>query len=93
MDIFFDAIVLTIGASPIMNPFSTAPLFVSLTADFDEKKRTHQALMGCIYAFFILVVFLLLGAAIIKFFGISCSGHPGGRRADHRHGRLPHAVP
>lgn len=75
MNIFFDAIVLTIGGLlPIMNPFSTAPLFVSLTADFDAKKRTHQALMGCIYAFFILVVFLLLGAAIIKFFGISVPG-------------------
>lgn len=75
MDAFFDAIVLTISALlPIMNPFSTAPLFASLTADFDTKKRTHQALMGCIYAFGILVVFLLIGALIIDFFGISIPG-------------------
>lgn len=75
MNILFEAVVLTIGGLlPIMNPFSTAPLFVSLTADFDAKKRTHQALMGCLYAFGILVVFLLLGAAIIKFFGISVPG-------------------
>ena len=49
-------------------------MFVSLTAGLDSKKRTHQAFMGCIYAFGILVVFLLLGAAIIDFFGISVSG-------------------
>ena len=59
---------------PIMNPFSTAPLFISLTADFDAQKRNRQALLGCIYAFFILVVFLLLGSAIIDFFGISIPG-------------------
>ena len=57
-----------------MNPFSTAPLFISLTADFDAQKRNRQALLGCIYAFFILVVFLLLGSAIIDFFGISIPG-------------------
>jgi len=57
-----------------MNPFSTAPLFVSLTAGFDAKRRNRQALMACVYAFFILAVFLLLGAAIIDFFGISVPG-------------------
>ena len=66
---------LTIGALlPIINPFSTAPLFVSLTADFDEARRKQQALLGCLYAFVILVVFLLVGAWIIDFFGISVPG-------------------
>ena len=75
MQIFFETIALTIGALlPIMNPFSTAPLFVSLTASFDRKNQRHQALMGCIYAFGILVVFLLLGGVIIDFFGISVAG-------------------
>jgi multiple antibiotic resistance protein len=59
---------------PMINPFSTAPLFVSLTAGADSKKRTQQALLGCIYAFAILVVFLLLGTAIVDFFGISVPG-------------------
>lgn len=57
-----------------MNPFSTAPLFASLTAGFEARERTRQALMGCVYAFAILVVFLLLGAAIVDFFGISLPG-------------------
>lgn len=70
-----DAVALTIGALlPIMNPFSTAPLFVSLTAGCDEQRRNREARNGCIYAFGILVVFLLLGGFIIDFFGISIAG-------------------
>jgi multiple antibiotic resistance protein len=57
-----------------MNPFSTAPLFVSLTADFEAKKRKQQAVRACLYAFAILAVFLLMGSAIIEFFGISIAG-------------------
>jgi multiple antibiotic resistance protein len=57
-----------------MNPFSTAPLYVSLTAGFDPKKRRRQAIMACVYAFGILATFLLLGSAIVQFFGISIPG-------------------
>ncbi|XHR99398.1 UPF0056 inner membrane protein [Sphingomonas sp. DBB INV C78] len=57
-----------------MNPFSTAPLFVSLTTRMDDRRRKQQAIMGCIYAFGILVTFLLLGSAIVQFFGISVPG-------------------
>jgi len=73
--LFLETMSLAIVALfPIMNPFSTAPLFVSLTADFDEHKRQRQALLGCVYAFGILIVFLLMGSAIIDFFGISLAG-------------------
>jgi multiple antibiotic resistance protein len=75
IDIFSQAVTLTIGALlPIMNPFSTAPLFVSLTAGFDDRWRNKQALLACLYAFAILVTFLLIGAWIIDFFGISVPG-------------------
>ena len=47
---------------------------MSLTAGFDERKRRREALLGCIYAFGILFTFLLLGATIIDFFGISIAG-------------------
>jgi multiple antibiotic resistance protein len=57
-----------------MNPFSTAPLFVSLTSGASAKVRNKIALQACLYAFAILAVFLLLGAAIIDFFGISVPG-------------------
>ena len=59
---------------PIMNPFSTAPVFIALTAGMDRNKRNRQALLACTYAFGILVVFLLLGSAIIEFFRISIPG-------------------
>ncbi len=73
--IISEAIALTVGALlPIMNPFSTAPLFLSLTAKMEPAKRNREALMACIYAFGILLLFLLLGAAIIDFFGISVPG-------------------
>ena len=75
IELFREAIALTIGALlPIMNPFSTAPLFIALTAGMDRKRRNRQALLACIYAFAILVVFLLLGSIIIDFFRISIPG-------------------
>jgi multiple antibiotic resistance protein len=75
IDIFWEAIVLTIGALlPIINPFSTAPLFVSLTAGTSVSVQKKQAMLACIYAFGILATFLLIGAAIIDFFGISVPG-------------------
>ena len=72
---FVEAISLTVGALlPIMNPFSTAPLFVSLTANFEPRRRRSQAAKACAYAFAILVVFLLVGQTIVDFFGISVPG-------------------
>jgi multiple antibiotic resistance protein len=72
---FIEAISLTIAALlPIINPFSTAPLFVSLTAGMTPGRRKGQAIKACIYAFAILAVFLLAGAAIVDFFGISIPG-------------------
>jgi multiple antibiotic resistance protein len=72
---FFNATILTLGSLfPIMNPFSTAPLFVSLTANASDAWRRKQAFMACVYAFAILAVFLLAGSAIIDFFGISIPG-------------------
>ena len=75
IETFSETVALTVGSLiPIMNPFSTAPLFASLTAGMDPRKRNRQALLSCVYAFAILAVFLLLGSAIIDFFGISVPG-------------------
>ena len=75
MQPFIEAISLTCGALlPIMNPFSTAPLFVSLTAGADAATRRRQALLGSLYAFAIMATFLLAGSAIVDFFGISVPG-------------------
>lgn len=57
-----------------MNPFSTLPLFMSLTSRTDRDVRKRIALMACIYAFALIISFLFLGTAIIDFFGISVPG-------------------
>jgi multiple antibiotic resistance protein len=73
--LFLDTILLTFGSLlPIMNPFSTAPLFVSLTANFSREKQRKQAFLACVYAFAILATFLVLGSWIVEFFGISVPG-------------------
>jgi len=62
----------TFGALlPITNPFSTAPVFVSLTHRMSKARRRQQARMACIYTFAVLTVSLVAGALILAFFGIS----------------------
>ncbi len=72
---FFEFVLLAIaGLLPIMNPFSTAPLLIALTAGMSAHERNRQTLLGCIYAFAILATFLIAGRFIISFFGISLPG-------------------
>ncbi|MBX3256201.1 MAG: MarC family NAAT transporter [Chitinophagaceae bacterium] len=59
---------------PIVNPFSTAPLFISLTEGYSNAERNNQAKKGVIYMCGILLVFLVAGTFIMKFFGLSLPG-------------------
>ncbi|SMO64375.1 multiple antibiotic resistance protein [Saccharicrinis carchari] len=56
---------------PISNPFSTIPLYLSLTAGYSKAWSQKQALKAAFYMAGILLVFLWAGAFIIDFFGIS----------------------
>jgi multiple antibiotic resistance protein len=56
---------------PIANPFSTAPVFASLSASMTVSRRHQQARMACIYMAAVLLVSLIAGALILQFFGIS----------------------
>ena len=71
----FSSYVLLVVAAliPIANPFSTAPLFVSMTTGASKKQRQHIALLSSFYMFIVLTIFLLLGTTILNFFGISMS--------------------
>ncbi|MDH5500509.1 MAG: MarC family NAAT transporter [Gammaproteobacteria bacterium] len=63
---------MTVGALlPIANPVSTAPVFVAITRRMSHVRRNQQARMAAIYMACILMVALLAGALILKFFGIS----------------------
>jgi multiple antibiotic resistance protein len=73
--LFLEVLALTFGAMfPMVNPFSTAPLFVSLTGGMSAAHIRQQALKGSLFGFAILLVFLLLGSQISDFFGISVAG-------------------
>ena len=68
-------ILSTVGALlPIVNPISTAPLLVSITANLDDAERTRQVRRACVYMFCILTAFLVAGGLIMGFFGISIPG-------------------
>jgi len=69
----FGALILaTFGALvPITNPFSTAPVFASLSRRFSLERRNQQAWMASVYTAGTLIVALVAGALIMSFFGIS----------------------
>lgn len=55
---------------PIANPFSTAPVFATITGDYSEEERKRQARMAAIYMMGVLLVTLFIGALVLTFFGI-----------------------
>jgi len=63
-----------IALLPIVNPFSVAITFISLSKDMDDSKRNREALLASVYMTIILVIFLVAGVLIMKFFGISLPG-------------------
>ena len=68
----FEIILVTFFALlPISNPFSTIPLYLSLTAGHSARWSRKQAFKAAMYMAGILLVFLWAGALIIEFFGIS----------------------
>lgn len=68
------AIATIIALLPIINPFSTAPLFLAITEGDSEAERQEQARKGVIYMICILVAFLVGGTFIMQFFGLSMPG-------------------
>lgn len=66
-------VLVIVALIPIANPFSTAPLFIGMTAGLSQDETAKVARLASLYMFIILTVFLLLGAAILAFFGISLS--------------------
>jgi multiple antibiotic resistance protein len=71
----FAYVVSTVAALlPIVNPFSTIALLISITADRSEHEREEQIRRACLYMFAILVAFLVAGSLIMSFFGISIPG-------------------
>jgi len=68
------ALTSVVSLLPIANPFSTAPIFLSLTGGMTVQQRRKIARRTSLYVFFILVVCFLAGRLIMEFFGITVPG-------------------
>ncbi len=55
----------------VIDPFASLPLFLTLTAGMDEKKKREVARLANLVAFIFLVVFALVGKFILDYLGIS----------------------
>lgn len=72
---FTEYFLITFGSLlPIINPLSTSALVLSLTEGWPANERRRQVGLACIYAFALLIAFLLIGDWIVDFFGITIEG-------------------
>ncbi len=55
----------------IVNPVGAIPLYINLTADQPVERRRHTCLIAAIATATILIVSLLTGEGVLRFFGIS----------------------
>ena len=60
-----------LGILPVVNPFSTIPLLLSLTPGATPEERLRDVRMASVYASMILICSLFIGSLVIQFFGIS----------------------
>jgi len=71
MDVINDILLAFVAILPVVNPFSKPPIFLSITEGWTLEERRTEARKACIYSFIILIVSLLAGTFILKFFAIS----------------------
>lgn len=71
MEILNDILLAFVAILPVVNPFSKPPIFLSITEGWTLQERRTEAMKASIYAFIILIVSLLAGTFILKFFSIS----------------------
>ena len=55
----------------IINPLSTAPMYLALTDGYTPAQRSHTLRAGIVTAFAVLLVFALVGGTIFQLFGIT----------------------
>ena len=55
----------------IMDPFGGLPVFMTLTRDYTDERAKYSAFRAIRVSFILLLVFLLAGESVLKFFGIS----------------------
>lgn len=64
--------ILILGALfPIVNPLGNSPIFLTLTRDYSSVERSLLSRKIAVNGFILLVVSILIGTHILRFFGIS----------------------
>jgi multiple antibiotic resistance protein len=56
---------------PVVDPFSAPPIFLVITEGLSEQERRRQAFKASLYSFFILLISLVAGTFILRFFSIT----------------------
>lgn len=69
--ILLHTVTVFMGFFAIMNPIANVPIFLSLTADDDDRTTKILALRSLLLAFAIVTVFSIAGKVIFDMFGIS----------------------
>lgn len=68
---FFNATIVSFAAMfPMINPIGHAPMFFGMTAGMSEDDRRKVALKSSFFATAILILSLLVGRFVLRFFGI-----------------------
>jgi multiple antibiotic resistance protein len=69
---FVTVVLLTVGALlPLVNPLGDAPLFLAMTAGYDESVRAFLARRIAVYSFALLLGSMLVGGLVLRVFGLS----------------------
>ena len=55
----------------LINPIGIVPIFISITEEYTEQEKNKIAFKAVIFAFFILIIFSLIGELIFTFYGIT----------------------
>ena len=56
---------------PVVDPFSAPPIFLIITEGLSEQERRRQAFKASLYSFLILLISLVAGTFILRFFSIT----------------------
>lgn len=70
-DIYTFAILIFTSFFTLINPVSSMPVFMTMTANLSKKKRDKTAKKATLVAFFTLISFAFSGQILFNFFGIS----------------------
>ena len=69
---FLQAVLMMVGAlPPIVDPLSSAPVYLQVTADVEAQSRSALARLVAIDCFLLLLASTLLGKYVLDFFGLS----------------------